>query len=62
MNIRIIPIVSDLRIIEAAHVSRERGRSRIKEMERQGLIKPLRTPTGRTLLSFEDAEIVAEEL
>ena len=55
-------MVADLRIFEAANVSRERGRKRIRELSALGVIDPKRTPTGRCLLSFEDAERLVLEL
>ena len=61
-NIRAMKIVPDLRVVEAVRVSRDRGRRRIKDLTDQGLIEPLRTPTGRCLLSFEEAETLAREL
>lgn len=56
MDIREAKIVPDLRVFTALNISREHGRKRLKELEKQGIIDPLRTPTGRTLLSFEEAE------
>lgn len=56
MNIRQAKIVPDLRVFAAANVSKERGRRRLSELQQEGLVQPLRTPTGRTLLSFEEAE------
>ena len=61
-NIRTLKIVPDLRVFEAVRVSRDHGRKRIKDLTAQGLIDPLRTPTGRCLLSFEDAERLANAL
>ncbi len=62
MQIREAKIVPDLRIFEAASVSRETGRKRIKDLVAQGVIDPKRTPTGRCLLSFDDAERLAAAL
>ena len=63
MNIiRSMKIVPDLRVFEAASVSRELGRKRIKELAESGEISPKRTPTGRCLLSFDDAERLAAAL
>ena len=62
MNIRKMKIVPDLRIFEAMSVSRDHGRKRIKDLAVEGAIKPKRTPTGRCLLSFEDAERLANAL
>ena len=62
MNIRKLKIVPDLRIFEATSVSRDHGRKRIKDLVAEGVIDPKRTPTGRCLLSFEDAERLANAL
>ena len=62
MNIKSEKIVPDLRLFEAVGVSHERGRKRIGELEAQGVIHPKRTPTGRCLLSLEDAERLANAL
>jgi hypothetical protein len=62
LSIRQAKIVPDLRVYSTENVSREHGRKRLKELQEQGLVKPLRTPTGRTLLSFEDAERLAAAL
>jgi len=55
-------IVPDLRVFEAACVSRELGRKRIKELSERGVISPKHTPTGRCFLSFEDAERLMKAL
>lgn len=62
MNIKNAKIVPDLRIFQTANVSKEHGRKRMQELEKRGVISPLRTPTGRYLLSLEDAERLAHEL
>ena len=61
-NIRTLKIVPDLRVFEAVRVSRDLGRRRIKDLTEIGLIDPLKTPTGRCLLSFEEAETLANAL
>ena len=61
-NIRTLKIVPDLRVFEAVRVSRDLGRRRIKDLTDQGRIEPLRTPTGRCLLSFEEVETLADAL
>ncbi len=61
MDITTKKIISDLRIYEAASVSKDHGRACLKSLEVRGVIKPKRTPTGRCLLSVEDAEILANE-
>ena len=62
MDIREAKIVSDLRIFEAASVSREHGRGRLRDLVAEKKISPKRTPTGRCLLSFRDAEILVDAL
>jgi len=62
VNIRNMKIVPDLRVFEVTNVSRETGRKRIRDLAEQGVIEPKRTPTGRCLLSFEDAERLVLEL
>lgn len=62
MSIREYPLVPDLRVFAFANVSKEHGRKRLQELQQRGLIKPTRTPTGRQLLSFRDAETLAEAL
>ncbi|MCB1685953.1 MAG: hypothetical protein KDI31_15770 [Pseudomonadales bacterium] len=62
MNIRTAKIVPDLRVYALSNVSKEHGRRRLTELQAQGIVQPLRTPTGRTLLSFEDAERLAAAL
>ena len=49
-------IIPDLRVFEVVNVSKEVGRERIRDLIALGEISPQRTPTGRCLLSFEDAE------
>ena len=62
MDIRNEKIIPDIRLFEALRVSREHGRSRIRDLKSEGVIDPKRTPTGRCLLSFEDAERLANAL
>ena len=62
MNIKTAKIVPDLRLFQTANVSKESGRKRMEELAKEGAISPLRTPTGRCLLSFEDAERLANAL
>ena len=62
MSIRDVPMVPDLRVYQFKNVSREHGRKRLKELQTTGLIQPVETPTGRRLLSFRDAEALAEAL
>ena len=62
MDISKKQIISDLRIYEAASVSKDHGRACLKVLEVRGVVNPLRTPTGRCLLSVADAELLAENL
>ncbi len=62
MSIRQEKMICDLRVFSVKNVSRDHGRKRLKELQEQGLVQPLRTPTGRTLLSFEEAERLAAAL
>lgn len=62
MDIKTEKIIPDLRVYEVAKISRERGRARLRDLEESGAIAPFRTPTGRCLLSIEDAELLANAL
>lgn len=62
MDISKKQIISDLRVYEVASVSRDYGRACLKSLEDRGVVNPLRTPTGRCLLSAADAERLAENL
>lgn len=55
-------MLPDRRLYHALDVSLELGRKRLKELQDKGVINPQRTPTGRTLLSFQDAERLAAEI
>lgn len=62
MDIRNAKIVPDVRVFEAANVSRDHGRERLRDLVAERKISPRRTPTGRCFLSFGDAEILANAL
>ena len=62
MDIKNAKIVPDLRVFQAINVSKETGRKRMEELQSIGVIAPLRTPTGRCLLSYDDVERLAREL
>ena len=62
MDIRNAKIVPDLRVFEAANVSRDHGRERLRDLVSENRIAPMRTPTGRCFLTFDEAELLAEEL
>jgi hypothetical protein len=51
-------IVQDVRLFGAVGVSAKCGRKVLDVLESQGVVSPLRTPTGRTVLSFREAEAV----
>ncbi len=54
------PVICDLRVYEVKKVHRDTGRKRLEQLEANGIINPMRTPTGRTLLSIDDAERLAD--
>ncbi len=62
VDFSVMKIVPDLRVFEAANVSRETSRKRIQDLVALGTIEPKRTPTGSCLLSFEDAERLVNAL
>ena len=62
INIRDAKIVPDTRVYPVGNVSKEAGRKIMEDLESQGLIKPHVTATGRRLLSFIDAERLANAL
>jgi hypothetical protein len=62
LDIRTAKIVPDLRVYAVRNVSKEHGRRRLAELQEKAIVQPLRTPTGRTLLSFEEAERLAAAL
>ena len=62
MQIREAKIVPDLRVFQVQGISKEWGRKVMAELADKGEINPLKTPTGRCLLSFEDAERLVLEL
>ena len=62
MNIRDAKIVPDTRVYPFSNVSKEAGRKVMENLASQGVIEPHVTGTGRRLLSFEDAERLANAL
>ena len=58
MNIQDAKIVSDTRLFNALGISVKRGRRTVDALEDQGAVCPLRTPTGRTVLSVREVEAV----
>ena len=51
-------IVQDVKLFGAFGISVKCGRKAVETLESQGLVSPLRTPTGRTVLSPREAETV----
>jgi len=62
VDIRSAKIVPDLRVFEAANVSRDHGRERLRDLVAEQKISPIRTPTGRCFMTFSEAEILAKAL
>ena len=62
MDIREAKIIADIRVFETANVSRDHGRERLRDLVAEKKISPIRTPTGRCLMSFSEAEILANAL
>jgi hypothetical protein len=57
-----IPTIPTANVYRAAHVSATRGDRELKRLSDEGLVKPMRTPTGRVLLSPADGKTVFETL
>ena len=55
-------IIPDVRLYQAVGVRKETGRKLVKNLEAKGVVSPLRTPTGRTLLSFHDSSALLTAL
>lgn len=62
MNFDDLPVISDITLFKAAHISRERGDKELQKLLSDGLICPVRTPTNRVLLTPSDARRVYESL
>ena len=62
MDISDVKIVQDTNLFGAYGVSVKWGRKVVKDLESEGLVSPLRTPTGRRILSFREAEAVMNSL
>jgi hypothetical protein len=62
VNIRRAPLIEDVKIYTLRKVSKPTGRKRLERLEAAGVVSPMTTPTGRRLLSIEDAERLAEAL
>ena len=62
MTMRDAALIPDLNVYAYRHVSKELGRKRLAELERAKRVTPVTTASGRKLLSFRDAEALAEAL
>lgn len=54
MNFDQLPLIPDVNIFRAAMVSPETGSREVRKLVANGVIKPFRTPAGRTLLTTAD--------
>jgi hypothetical protein len=55
-------VVPDIQVYRTCGISTDYGRKVLDELERRGEIEPKRTSTGRSFLSFEDTERLAQSL
>lgn len=62
MNIRDSKIVPDTRIYSLQNVSKEAGRKVMEDLRSRGVIDPMITGTHRRLLSFVEAQKLADAL
>lgn len=62
MNFDEIPTIPVSNIYRAAHVSGTRGEKALNRLVDERLIRPMRTPTGRVLLTPSDGRAVFEAL
>lgn len=62
MDIYGAKIVQDTNLYRALGISEKCGRKAVKALEDDGLVVPMRTLTGRTVLSFREAEAVMNSL
>jgi len=62
MNICDAKIVPDTRIYPLRSVSKEAGRKVMEDLRSRGVIDPMITGTHRRLLSFVEAQILADAL
>ena len=58
MDLYDVKIVQDTTLFGAYGVSVKCGRKVVKDLESEGLVSPLLTPTGRRILSPREAEAV----
>ena len=56
MTLENMAVVQDIRLYREASVSKETGKNKCAELEKEGLISPTRTPSGRVWLTPGDAE------
>lgn len=57
-----LPVIPDGNLYRAAMVSRDCGEREMQRLAAAGAIQPVRTPTGRTLLTPADGRRVFESL
>ena len=62
MNFDELPTIPAGHLFRAAMVSEPRGERAIRELTAAGAIKPMRTPTGRVLLSPADGRRVFDAI
>lgn len=62
MNFLELPLIPAQNVYREAKVSIGKGERELARLVEQGAVKPLRTPTGRVLLSANDGRIVFERL
>ncbi len=62
MNIRDAKIIPDTRIYPLTNVSKEAGRKVLERLRETGEINPLMTSTRRCLLSYGEAQALANAL
>jgi hypothetical protein len=62
MTLRDNLMIPDTAVYTAMRVSRQHGRRRLEELKAKDAVRPVKTPTGRNLLSIADAERLAAAL
>ena len=62
MSILEAKIVPDTRIYPLQSISKEAGRKVMEDLRSRGVIDPMITSTNRRLLSFAEAQILADAL
>lgn len=62
MDFDAIPMIPSVAIYKAANVSPTRGDRKVRELEAAGIVKPVRTPTGRIVFTPPDGRRVFEAI